>query len=198
MKTLTIATTNENKKRELKRLLCNANVKVLTIADWKIHPPNIVEDGKTFRQNAVKKALTFSTLLGGLVLADDSGIMVNAIFGRPGVRSARFARAKATDKENNLKLLKLMEKIPQKNRQATFVCVVALAENGKLLGTAEGECKGTIGFKPEGKNGFGYDPLFTPRGKTRTFAQYEETFKNKISHRGVALKKAKSIILKYL
>ena len=198
MKNLVIATTNKNKKKELRKLLKNVNVNILTLADLKMHIPYIIEDGKTFRQNAVKKSLIFSRYTKDLVLADDSGIMVQALSGKPGVRSARFAHSKATDIENNRKLMKLMERIPQKNRQATFVCAIALSENGKLLGTASGECKGMIGFESKGKNGFGYDPLFVPKGKIRTFAQYEESFKNRISHRSIALKKAKSIILKYL
>lgn len=198
MKTVVVATRNKKKKKELKKLLNGLNAKVLSLEEARIYLPRVVEDGKTFRQNAIKKALTFSRYMKGLVLADDSGLMVEALGGKPGVRSSRFARAKAGDRENNAKLLKLMKTVPAKERRATFVSVVAIAESGNLLNTTEGRCKGSIGFKPKGKNGFGYDPLFTPKGYGKTFAQMAASFKNRISHRGRALKKAKSILRKYL
>ena len=198
MKKIIIATKNKNKKKELEILLKSIKIKVMNLSDLKMHLPTVIEDGKTFRQNAIKKALTFSRFINELVIADDSGLMVDALSGRPGVRSARFARAKATDKENNKKLLKLMEKIPAKKRQATFISVIALAKNGHVVGVAEGLCKGAIGFELRGKNGFGYDPLFTPKGKTKTFAQFSLSYKNRISHRAKALGKAKKIIQKYL
>lgn len=198
MKIIVIATKNKNKKKELEKLLTGLNVKVMQLGDLKIHLPTVIEDGKTFRQNAIKKALTYSRYIKEMVLADDSGLMVNALGGKPGVRSSRFAHAKAKDEENNAKLLKLMKNVPLKKRQATFISAAAIAENGVLLGTALGQCKGTIGFQPEGRNGFGYDPLFTPGGYNRTFAQFKSSFKNKISHRAEALKKAKTIVQKYL
>lgn len=198
MKRLVIATKNKNKKRELKRLLKDLKVEVLSLSDLKIYLPHVIEDGKTFRQNAIKKALTFSRYIKEMVLADDSGLMVDALDGKPGVRSSRFAHPKATDEENNRKLLKLMKDVPARERQATFVCVVAIAKNGTLLGTSKGECRGTIGLGPKGKNGFGYDPLFTPKGYNRTFAQFKAAFKDRISHRAKALKKARAILQGYL
>ena len=198
MKNIVIATSNKNKKRELKKLLKGLKVKVSHLSGVKTHLPTVIEDGKTFRQNAIKKALTFSRYVDGLILADDSGLAVDALDGKPGVRSARFAHAKARDEENNAKLLYLMQNVPAKKRQATFVSVIALAEKGVLLGTAEGRAKGVIGFESKGKNGFGYDPLFTPKGYGRTFAEISGAFKNRISHRSKALKKAKAIIRKYL
>ena len=198
MRRIVIATRNKKKKEELEKILKDFKIKVLNLADLKINVPHVIEDGKTFRQNAIKKALTFSRYINELILADDSGIMVDALDGKPGVRSARFARIKATDKENNEKLLKLMKNVPVEKRQATFISVIAIAERGHLLGVAEGLCKGAIGFESRGKNGFGYDPLFTPSGKTLNFAQLAPSRKNKISHRARALKKAKIIIQKYL
>jgi len=195
--TIVIATRNRNKKRELKNLLRGLAVKVLDLSDLKTHLPHVVENGRTFRQNAIKKALTFSRYTKGLVIADDSGLAVDALDGRPGVRSSRFARVKATDGENNAKLLRLIKDVPANKRNATFICVVAVAENGNLAGTAEGVCSGKIGFELKGKNGFGYDPLFTPKGYVRTFAELKPSVKNKISHRGEALRRAKSIIKKY-
>ena len=132
------------------------------------------------------------------MLADDSGLEVEALEGKPGVRSARFARAKATDAENNTKLLKLLDRIPEKNRKARFVCHIALARDGILLDSFEGTVKGKIISKPRGKNGFGYDPVFVPVGHEKTFAEMAASYKNRISHRGLALKRLKQSIGKYL
>lgn len=198
MRQIVIATRNKRKKKELEKILKDLKLKVLSIPELKIHIPRVIEDGKTFRQNAIKKALTFSRYVEGIVLADDSGLEVDALDGKPGIRSSRFARTKASDAENNIKLLKLMKNVPEAKRGATFVAVIAIAENGNLLDTAEGKCKGHIGFSPEGKSGFGYDPVFTPRGYRMTFAQLGARVKNRISHRARALSKAKSILKRYL
>jgi len=198
MKKLIIATANKNKKKELEEILKSLKVEVLGIPDLKIQIPRVIEDGRTFRQNAIKKALTFSHYVADVVLADDSGLEVEVLDGKPGVRSSRFARAKAKDPENNAKLLRLMKNFPKEKRTANFVCFIAIARRGNLLGTACGKCKGSIGFYRKGKNGFGYDPLFTPNGRRRTFAEMNARLKNKISHRAKALKKAKSILKKHL
>lgn len=196
MKRLVIATKNNNKKKELEKLVKDLKVDVISLSGLKTHLPHVVEDGKTFRQNAIKKALTFSRYIEGIILADDSGLVVEALGGKPGVRSSRFAHTTANDQENNAKLLRLMENVAGNKRGATFVCVIAVAKNGTLIGTSEGKCKGKIGFELKGKNGFGYDPLFTPAGYHKTFAELKGSFKNRISHRGKALKKAKAIIQK--
>jgi len=198
MKRIVVGSTNAKKKKELKAILKGVRIKVIDLADLEMHLPIVVENGKTFRQNAIKKALIFSRFIKGVIIADDSGLEVSALDGRPGVRSARFAHTKATDRENNLKLLSLMKNVPAKKRQAAFVCSVAVAEKGNLIGTSEGRCKGAIGFESKGKNGFGYDPLFTPEGGKKTFAELQPASKNKISHRGKALNKAKTIIQKGL
>ena len=196
---LLLATHNENKKKELKTLIGDVRkVKVLILDDLETEVPTVVEDGKTFRQNAVKKALTLSRFFDGLVLADDSGLEIEALGGKPGVRSARFARIKATDKENNEKVLKLLGSIPEKNRSAQFVCHLALASKGHLLESFEALAQGSILDVPRGKNGFGYDPLFLPKGKDKTFAEMLAEDKNKISHRARALKKMKTAIRKHL
>ena len=199
MTSIFIATRNEKKKRELKTLLKDFDgINIVSINDIKVNLPVVVEDGKTFRQNAVKKAVIFSKFIDSLVLADDSGLEVDALQGKPGVRSARFARGSATDKENNEKLLKLMEKVPEKNRQARFVCNIALARKGSFLENFEGTVKGKIIFKKRGMNGFGYDPFFVPDGYDKTFAEMPASLKNDISHRGIALKKLKKALRKYL
>ena len=196
---LLLATHNQKKRKELDSIMKGMeDIKVMILDDLKIEPPIIVEDGKTFRQNAVKKAVTLSRFFDGLVLSDDSGLEVDAIGGKPGVRSARFARAKATDQENNVKLLKLLSNVPEKDRAARFVCTLALARKGHLLDSFEGSVEGKIVFLPKGKNGFGYDPLFLPKGQKKTFAEMPPSEKNKISHRALALEQLKKSINKYL
>jgi non-canonical purine NTP pyrophosphatase (RdgB/HAM1 family) len=199
MTKILVATHNSKKRRELKTLLKDfKGIKVMNLDDLDVVPPIIVEDGRTFRQNAVKKAVTMSRFFDGLVLADDSGLEVEALHGRPGVRSARFARKNATDPENNKKLLKLLDNVPEKKRGAKFVCHIALAKKGHLLGSYEGVAKGKIIFKSRGKNGFGYDPLFIPKGYEKTFAEMAAAYKNRISHRAFALKKLKRSIRRHL
>ena len=199
MTRILVATHNKNKRRELKALLKEfKDVKVMNLDDLKVQPPIIVEDGRTFRQNSVKKAVTISRFFDGFVLADDSGLEVDALHGKPGVRSARFARKNATDKENNRKLLNLLESVPEKNRRARFVCNISLARDGILLGNYEGVAKGCVIFKPKGSKGFGYDPLFIPQRHEKTYAEMTSSYKNRISHRAVALKKLKRSIRKYL
>lgn len=196
---LLLATHNQKKRKELGSIMKGTkDIKIMILDDLKVEPPIIVEDGKTFRQNAVKKALTLSRFFDDLVLADDSGLEVDAIEGKPGVRSARFARAKATDQENNVKLLKLLSNVPENDRTARFVCNLALARKGQLLENFEGSVEGKIVFLPKGKNGFGYDPLFQPKGSKKTFAEMPASEKNKISHRGRALEQLKKSIDKYL
>ncbi len=199
MTKLLLATRNSNKKKEIKKLLSSfKDIEVMDMDDPGIRFPIIVENGKTFRQNAIKKAVITSKFFDGLVLSDDSGLKVKALQGKPGVRSARFARKNATDKENNRKLMKLMQKKPGLDRSAEFVCTLALAKGGKLLETIEGKVKGSISEKAKGKNGFGYDPLFIPEGHQKTFAQMSAKYKNGISHRALALKELKGVLKKYL
>lgn len=199
MKKLLVGTTNANKKKEIEHILSNfKDLEILDLKSLKVTPPIIVENGKTFRQNAVKKAVTLSKFFDGPVIADDSGIAVDALGGKPGVRSARFARKNATDKENNIKLLKLLDKVPQEDRTAEFVCVLAVASDGRLLDTFEGKVKGHVINRAKGRSGFGYDPLFVPDGHKKTFAEMTPTYKNRISHRARALKEFRKNVRKYL
>ena len=131
-------------------------------------------------------------------MADDSGLMVNFLRGKPGVYSARFAGKDCTYRDNNRKLLRLLQKVQGKKRAAKFVCVIALYNQGRFVGTVRGECAGKIAAREKGKSGFGYDPVFMPRGSSKTFAELGPQIKNRISHRSKALQKAKKIILKYL
>ena len=197
MTELIIATRNKDKLKEIKTLLKGLPVKVLSLDGFK-DVPEVKEDRNTLEGNAKKKALQVSRFLKRLVIADDSGLEVAAIGNKPGVYSARFSGKGATYKSNNSKLLRLLEGVPSAKRKARFRCVIAVADRGKIIGLAEGKCDGRIGFKPAGKTGFGYDPVFIPNGNKKTFAQMGLRKKNKISHRSKALIKSKDIIKSYL
>ena len=150
--------------------------------------PSCEEDGETFLANAKKKALHYNRLAGGLVMADDSGLEVDALGGAPGVHSRRFAGPAATDAENNAKLLRQMSHIPAGKRTARFVCVIAVAQDGQLLAEFRGVAEGIILDAPRGAGGFGYDPLFLDPESNRTFAEFLPDEKLQRSHRGRAFR----------
>lgn len=193
MKKLIVATKNQGKLREIRELLKDFPIRVVSLADYN-DLPDIIEDGKTFRANALKKALTISRHTGELVLGEDSGIEVVALQHRPGVYSARYSGPEATDKKNNSKLLRELAGIPFKNRHARYRCVAALAEGGKVIATVSGSCDGLIADAPKGKNGFGYDPLFFIPQYGKTFGQLNPSIKSQISHRAKAMKKVKRVL----
>lgn len=149
--------------------------------------PEVEETGDTFLENATLKAVAISRLVPGLILADDSGLEVDALRGAPGVRSARFAGEKADDAANNAKLLAALEEIPDGKRTARFRCVMVAAEAGGVLAHFDGTVEGGINGAPRGTHGFGYDPLFVPEGFHRTFAELGPDTKNRMSHRARAL-----------
>jgi len=163
--------------------------------------PNIkevVEDGKTFEQNAVKKATELAHQTGLLTLAEDSGLEVDALEGSPGVYSARFAGPEKEDVENCLKVLELLEKVPDNCRGASFKSVVAIATPDHLVGVAEGEVRGGIAGEMRGRGGFGYDPIFVygPYGG-KTFGEVSQEMKDRVSHRAQALKKARALLREF-
>lgn len=194
---LVIATRNERKCREIKELLRGLDIEVKSLSDFP-GAPHIEEDGNTFEENATKKAVGAARFTKKLALADDSGLEVEALGKEPGIHSARFAGKEQNDEANIAKLLKLMEGVPRKNRGARFRCCVAIAEPSGAVKVAEGSCEGSIGLKPQGSYGFGYDPVFVVPDYSQTFAQLDPEIKNKISHRARALEKAKKIISEYL
>ena len=147
--------------------------------------PEITEDGTTFMENALKKARETSVYTGYMSLADDSGLVVNALDGKPGVMSARFA---TTTEARNKKLLYLLKNVRDDKRTARFVCALALSGPDGFEWTTTGTCKGIITLKPRGKGGFGYDPVFYYKPLGKTFAEISLEVKNQISHRGIALK----------
>jgi len=181
---LVLATRNEGKIREFKDLLSGFDVEIRSLLDF--GPiPQVPEEGETFEENAYQKAYFAARALGLAALADDSGLVVASLGGTPGVRSARYAGEGASDEENNRKLLEAMKET--KDRRAAFECVIAIAvPRGPAL-IYEGLCEGEIAREEQGKNGFGYDPVFyyPPLGKT--FAQISREEKNRISHRGRAM-----------
>ncbi|MCM8796500.1 MAG: RdgB/HAM1 family non-canonical purine NTP pyrophosphatase [Candidatus Omnitrophica bacterium] len=194
---IVVATKNRKKLAEIKDILKEFKPNITSLADYP-HPVRIVENGKSFRENAIKKALTVARLTGKFTLGEDSGLCVYALRGMPGIYSSRFSGKNKSDRQNNLKLLKLLDGLPLRKRKAYYVCAVALADKNDLVGVTEGRCSGVIGFQEKGTSGFGYDPLFViPRYK-KTFAQLGEKIKHKMSHRYRALKKAKKIIQKYI
>lgn len=199
MNELVLATNNREKVREFREMLRHSgmDLSVLCLADFPGIQP-VPENGRTFSENAAKKALFAAQATGKLALGDDSGIEVDALAGRPGIYSARFSGEHATDKGNNDKLLALLRDVSERRRQARFVCFIALANPEKIIDIAEGMCAGTIVMRPRGSGGFGYDPLFQPLEYHKTFAELAPGIKNRISHRARALEKALMMLEKYL
>lgn len=194
---LVLATRNKGKIREIKEILNDLNLRILTYCDFPSFP-EIKENGTSFRENAISKARTVAQFTGKISLADDSGIEVDALNGKPGIFSARFAGEGCSDSENNEKLLKLMKDVPLKLRGATFRCVIAIATPEDKIRVTEGTWRGIIGFKQEGSNGFGYDSVFIVPKYQKTSAQLLPEEKNRISHRAKALRQAKQILEKMI
>lgn len=194
--TLVVATGNRGKLEELRALLAGLPLEVRSVAEAMRDPPVVVEDGATFADNALKKARAVARATMTLTLADDSGLEVDALDGRPGVRSARFAHARATDAENNAALLAALDALGEPSGpggtqafRARFRCVLALVDpftHGGEPRTVEGVCEGRITRTPRGSGGFGYDPLFVVDGTDRTMAELPEEEKNRVSHRARA------------
>ncbi len=186
---LVIATRNKNKLREFQELLKGLGIEILSLDDFGPIPP-VVEDGDTFEENAYKKALHTAKILGIPALADDSGLVVEALSGQPGVYSARYAGENASDDENCHKLL--TELASSQNRSAFFQCVLSLAVPSGPALTYIGTCDGIIISEKRGSNGFGYDPIFFFEKIGKTFAELSMDEKSRISHRGKALAELKS------
>lgn len=184
---LVIATRNRHKLAEISEILRIPGVDLLSALDFP-SVPDVAEDGRTFEENAVKKAVALALATGLWAMADDSGLEVEALSGAPGINSARFAGKHGDYAANNAKLLKLMEHV--QDRHARFRCVVALASPSGMARTVGGVCTGILARESRGHGGFGYDPLFIPDGYTQTFAEMPAPEKHEISHRGRALRKA--------
>jgi XTP/dITP diphosphohydrolase len=189
--TLVVATANRGKLEELRGLLAGLPVQVLSVSEVMPAPPHVVEDGATFEENAIKKAQAVARATCMLTVADDSGLEVDVLGGRPGVRSARFAHERATDAENNAALLAALASKPggAEGFRARFRCVLAVVDpftNSGLPRTVTGVCEGAVIRAPRGSGGFGYDPLFVVDGTNLTMAELPPQEKNRLSHRARA------------
>ncbi len=187
------ATTNPGKLREIAQALEGLSVKLLTLDDLGLSV-SAPEKGLTFLDNAREKALFYSRPTGHLTLAEDSGLEVEYLGGAPGVYSARFSGPEADDARNVAKLLKLMEGIPEEKRRARFVCCLVLCRGEKILTEISGTAEGRISTEPRGRNGFGYDPIFFFPPLGRTFAELTPEEKNRVSHRGQALRQLRGFL----
>ncbi len=192
MTKIVLATRNQHKIRELTFFLGGLAVEVLTLNDFPGVPP-LVEDGITFRENALKKAHRVFEETGVLSLADDSGLEVFFLNGRPGVWSARYAGTETDDSANNQKLLLEMRAVAPRRRGAQFRALLALVGN-RIEEVTEGVCPGRLAEYPRGTNGFGYDPIFIPDGFKRTYAELTAEEKNRISHRSKAFEKMREVL----
>ena len=183
---LLVSTRNPHKLREIRTILGDP----FEVSDLSILPTmhEVEEIGSSFEENAELKAVAASQLFAGWVIADDSGLEVDALGGAPGVYSARYAGEAASDSENNTLLLKNLQEVPRQERRARFRCVIVLARAGRKLAAFSGLVEGLIASCPRGVEGFGYDPLFMPNGFSRTFGELPVATKNRLSHRAHALK----------
>lgn len=187
---IVVATNNPGKLAEYERLLAGVPDVDLDSLSSLEEPVEVVEDGETFYANALKKAEAVAAVAGVPTMADDSGLEVDALGGRPGVRSARYSGSDATAAQNNEKLLRELTAVPDDQRTARFRCTIVLVDGkGRELLVAEGACEGRIAGSPRGTHGFGYDPLFIPHGYQQTMAELEPEKKNEISHRAEAARK---------
>lgn len=190
---LLLATQNPGKVREIRRALAGAGIRIVGLEDV-LPGLSHRERGKSFSENARAKSLSYSRKWPGLTLAEDSGLEIEALGGAPGVLSARFSGPRPSDAKNNRKVLRLLGDFPAAERRARFVCVMVLAQEGRIIGEFRGEVKGRIGFAPRGESGFGYDPLFYYPPFRKTFAELSPEVKNKVSHRGRAIRKLRAFL----
>lgn len=194
-RTVLIATSNPGKLREIQAVLSDLQLALKGLKDY-ADLPDVVEDADTFIGNAEKKALHFAKLTGLPTLADDSGLEIDCLGGRPGVHSARFAGKHGDDQANNAKLIQLLGSTPQHQRTARFRCAIALADGQGVLARAEGRIEGLIIDPPRGRNGFGYDTHFLIPELGKTSAELDADHKNRISHRGQALRAIRDALAK--
>lgn len=185
---IAVASRNPHKLREIRRICADWPVEWVTAREDDDRWPDVEETGATYHENALLKARAVAAALGEPALADDSGIEVDALGGRPGPRSARFAGTGATDERNLEELIRAVKGVPAPGRTARYRCVAVLAFPDGAEAEAEGICEGVLVPRPRGTRGFGYDPIFVPAGLDRTMAELTDEDKDRISHRGRALR----------
>ncbi|MDY4671216.1 MAG: XTP/dITP diphosphatase [Oliverpabstia sp.] len=188
MKKIIFATGNEGKMKEIREILADLPVEVLSMKEAGIQA-DIVEDGKTFEENAIIKAKAIAEISGEIVMADDSGLEIDYLNGEPGIYSARYMGEDTSYRIKNNNLIQRLEGVPDEKRTARFVCAIAAAFPDRTVWTTEGVVEGIIGYEEKGENGFGYDPIFYLPEYQCTTAQLTDEEKNAISHRGKALRK---------
>ena len=198
MNQILIATKNNGKVVEFQELFKKYNIQTISLLDLPDDIEDVEETGETFEENARLKAEQISSILNAPVLADDSGLIIDALDGCPGVFSARYAGLEKNDQDNNNKVLNELKGIPVENRAARFICVLAVARPGKETFFVTGKCEGFIALSESGSNGFGYDPIFIPEGYEETMAEISAEEKNEISHRGQAIKELDEWLKKYI
>jgi XTP/dITP diphosphohydrolase len=191
---IAIGSRNAHKLREIRRICADWPVTWLTVDEYEGPWPDVEETGSTYLENARLKAVAGAAALGVSSLGDDSGIEVDALGGRPGPRSARFAGEDPTDERNLQELIRALKGVPAAGRTARYRCVVLLAHPDGSEIQAEGVCEGTLIAKPRGSRGFGYDPIFVPAGWDQTMAELSDEEKDRISHRGRALRTLRELV----
>ena len=191
---LIIATGNEDKVREIDEILEGTGFEAISMKQAGFNP-DIVEDGTTFEENALKKAMAVHELSGEYVMADDSGLCIDALDGAPGIYSARFCGEDSTYEEKFRKIFEMLKDVPEEKRTAHFTCAIAVVKPDKTEFTVEEYFNGVLHEKPSGVNGFGYDPIFYVPEYGMTSAEMSPELKNSMSHRGKALRKAVELIL---
>ena len=191
---LVVATRNLHKVKEIEEILNGLGYEISSLADFP-DAPEVIEDGNTFEENALKKATVISRYTGLLTIADDSGLEIDSLNGQPGVKSARFAGENASDDDRNRKVLGLLEGVLEDERSARFKCAIALSTPQGDYEVVLGVCEGRIAFEPKGSAGFGYDPIFLVPKYNKTFAELGSEVKNRNSHRAIALKKVQKLLV---
>ena len=195
---LIISTGNQNKVDEISHILKDLPIEILSKKDIGLGDLDVIEDGDSLEENSKIKAMALAEKTNYMVVADDSGLFVDFLNGAPGVYSSRYGGEEGNDDKNNKKLLQALKGVALEDRKARFKSVIVLITEEKEIISVEGQCKGTIGLESKGNNGFGYDPLFTAEGLSRTFGELGEDVKNKISHRAKALELLKIELEKIL
>ena len=193
---LVVATKNQGKLREIRGLLAGLDVTVTSLADY-ADAPDIVEDGDSFRANALIKARLIAAHTGKLTMGEDSGLEVEALDNRPGIYSARFAGEQCDDEDNNRKLLEELRGIPEERRGARYRCCIALVKREDIIAEVSGQCAGRISTEARGTNGFGYDPYFLVPEYDKTFGELDPSVKARISHRANALRALQEVLQEY-
>lgn len=194
MSRIVIATHNPGKAHEIRTLLADIPCELVTLDGFsRGSAPEETEE--TYAGNAILKARYYANAINEVVLADDSGLEVDALEGKPGVHSARYSGPNATDEDRRIKLLQALHTVPVEDRKARFMCAVAVVKpNQEVINVSQGTCEGQIAFDARGSSGFGYDPVFIPSGYLETFAELSQDIKNRISHRANALIKLREFL----